>query len=108
MSSEKIANNKKKKSPFFCYKGRPLVRSKDTIYYGNVEDGCVVKMRVKSSNLVKDLNVSGSVSVQMIDTDPETPAEEKIVKVSEKQGLYQALDVAEAWLQKYYEMQNNL
>lgn len=108
MQAEKVTKNKKKKSPFFCYKGRPLVRLKDTLYYGNIEDGCVVKMRVKNSNLVKDLKVSGSISVQMIDTDPGTPAEEKIVKFSEKQGLYQALDIAQAWLEKYYEIQNDL
>ena len=108
MRTEKVTKQKKEKSPFFCYKGKPLIRLKDTLYYGNIEDGCVVKMRVKNSSLVKDLKVSGSISVQMIDTDPETPAEEKIVKFSEKQGLYQALDVAEAWLEKYYEIQSDL
>lgn len=108
MQAEKVTKNKKKKSPFFCYKGRPLVRLKDTLYYGNIEDGCIVKMRVKTVKQVKDLKVSDVVVVQMIDTDPETPAEEKIVRFSEKQGLYQALDVAEAWLEKYYEIQKDL
>ena len=104
MGPEKMSESKIKKM-FFSYKKRPLVRSGDLLYYGNMNDGFVVKMRVKDTKRVKDLDVSGKISVQLIDTDPSTPPEEKVIRASEKEGLYQALDVATAWLEKYKEMQ---
>ena len=106
MKAEKSKKSGKVKSPFFCYKGKPLVRSKDILYYGKVEDGCVVKIEVESTKKLKDLRISQKVLVKLIDTDPSVTEKEKVVKFSEKQGLYQALDVGEAWLEWYYrEMQ---
>ena len=106
MSFLKAEKSKKVGSPFFCYKGQPLVRLKNVLYYGKIEDGCVVKIEVESIKKVKNLKVSQKVLVKLIDTDPRTPDKEKVVKISEKQGLYQALDIGEAWLEWYYrEMQ---
>ena len=108
MSDVKSCKSKLNKSPFFCYKNRPLVRVKDEIYYGNMTDDCVVKIKVKSTKKVKDLNVCFEALVQLIDTDPEAPASERIVKVSQKNGLYQALDISCAWLDKYASSQEKV
>ena len=35
--------SEKQKSPFPMYRGKPLVRSGDTIYYGNMTDKYVIK-----------------------------------------------------------------
>ena len=86
---------------FFCYKGRPLVRLGDIIYYGNMKEGCVVKLRIKSNQKVKDLPVAKEVSVQLLNTEPDVPPQEQIVKATEKIGLYQALDIGTAWIDKY-------
>ena len=38
------------------------------------------------------------ISVQLMYTDPEIRTRKQIVKTSEKNGLYLALDIADAWL----------
>ena len=88
----------KAKGRFPSYKGRPLVRSGDTLYYGSMRDKYVVKLDVKSKKEVQGLQVADRVSVQLMSTDPEIRNRKQIVKSSEKDGLYLALDIADAWL----------
>lgn len=83
---------------FFEYKNRPLVRSGDMIYYGNMADPFVVMMQLHGENAVQDLKMAQSVSIKMIDTDESKNLLERIVKTSEKEGLYPALDIADIWL----------
>ena len=83
---------------FPTYKGRPLVRCGDTLYYGNMTDKYVIKMDIKSKKKVKDLEVADKVTVQLMLTDASIRSRKQIVKQSEKSGLYLALDIADAWL----------
>ncbi|WP_322179910.1 hypothetical protein [Neglectibacter caecimuris] len=99
MSEQKAAPKaKQEKSSFPTYKGKPLVRSGDTIYYGSMKDKYVIKIDVKTKKKVGDLEVADKVTVQLMYTDPEIRTRKQIVKTSEKNGLYLALDIAEAWL----------
>lgn len=86
------------KETFPTYKGKPLVRSGDTIYYGSMRDKYVIKMDVKSKKKVGNLDIADRVVVQLMYTDPEIRTRKQIVKTSEKEGLYLALDIADAWL----------
>lgn len=88
------------KKAFFTYKNRPLVRSKDTIYYGRMTDPYVVMMQIKSKKPQAGLDVADLVSLQMISTDVTVPPDKMVLKRSEKPGLYQALDVAAIWLDR--------
>lgn len=94
--SEKSAPNAQ--GAFPSYKGRPLVRSGDTLYYGSMTDKFVVKLDVKSKKDVQGLQVADKVTVQLMSTDAEIRNRKQIVKSSEKEGLYLALDIADAWL----------
>ena len=82
------------------YKGRPLVRSGNTLYYGDMADEHVVVMQILATDSVKDLTVAKKVQVQMMATDPELPLNERFLKKSEKPGLYEALDIASIWLDR--------
>lgn len=97
MSEQKKAAPKKEQG-FPTYKGKPLVRSGDTLYYGSMADKYVIKMDIKSKKKVGGLDVADKVTVQLMYTDPEIRSRKQIVKTSEKPGLYLALDIAEAWL----------
>lgn len=88
----------KKENKFPTYKGKPLVRCGDVLYYGSMKDKYVIKMDIKSKKKVGDLEVADKVTVQLMYTDPEIRTRKQIVKTSEKNGLYLALDIAEAWL----------
>lgn len=98
---KKPKNSKK----FFEYKGKPLVRCGNVIYYGDINDRYVAKIESKETKKVSDLNVSTQLSVEMIDTDLESASNKKIVKISEKNGLYLALDIADIWLERAYSEQ---
>lgn len=90
--------SEKQKSPFPTYRGKPLVRSGDTIYYGNMTDKYVIKIDIKTKKTVEDMEVADKCIVQLMLTDPEIRSRKQIVKTSEKNGLYLALDIADAWL----------
>ena len=85
---------------FFTYKGLPLVRKDNTIYYGNMSDKYVAMLTVLSTHKVKDLEIADKTRVQLMSTDPKTPATEIITKTSERGSRYEALDVASIWLSK--------
>ena len=87
-----------KKNEFLTYKGKPLVRCKETIYYGNIYDKYVIKMQVKSSKKIEGLDISDKVIVKLVDTETS-----RAVKSSEKAVLYLALDIAEVWLRRALE-----
>ena len=89
-----------KKTGFPSYKGKPLVRCGDVIYYGSMKDKYVIKMEIKSKKRVGDMDVADKVSVQLMYTDPNIRSRKQIVKSSEKNGLYLAIDIADAWLNR--------
>ena len=59
------------KKEFLTYKGKPLVRQGNTIYYGDMADDYVIMMQILAKK-----------------------------EVGEKKGLYAAMDIAEIWLQR--------
>ena len=90
--------NAKQESPFPTYKGKPLVRCGDVIYYGSMKDKYVVKLEIKSKKKVQDLEVADRVTIQPMYPAATIRSRKQIVKSSEKNGLYLAMDIADAWL----------
>ncbi len=88
------------KSKFLTYKGKPLVRNGNTLYYGDASENYVIMMQILATKPVGDAEVASKVSIQLLNTDPNVSARERIVKSSEKKGLYAALDIAEVWLSR--------
>ena len=82
------------------YKGRPLMRKDSILYYGSMADKYIIMMQVNSSESLKDVKLSGRVSVQLQLTDPEISSRDRVVKSTEKDGLYNALDIASIWLER--------
>ncbi len=92
--------NNESAGQFPTYKGKPLVRCGDVIYYGSMKDKYVVKLEIKSKKKVQDLEVADKVLIQLMYTDQNIRARKQIVKSSEKSGLYLAMDIADAWLSR--------
>ena len=90
----------KEKNEFLMYKGKPLVRNGDTIYYGNMSDDFVIMMRIASKKEFEGYDLASKVTVQLLSTDPDASAKKRIVKTSEKKGLFAAMDIAEVWLDR--------
>lgn len=85
---------------FSTYKGRPLVRCGDELYYGNMEEPYVIRLQIKSKTQVSDMEIADKVTVQLMATDPDLSPRRQLVKSSEKQGLYVAMDIADIWLER--------
>ena len=82
------------------YKGHPLYRKDNILYYGSMSDKYIVMLQVKETKKVDDLDVAARVSVQLQLTDPDLKSRDRIVKKTEKDGLYSAMDVASVWLER--------
>ena len=82
------------------YKGRPLLRKDNLIYYGSMADSHIVMLQITETQKVGDMDMASRVSVQLQLTDPAARRRDRIVKKSEKDGLYTALDVGCVWLER--------
>ncbi len=88
------------KQEFFTYKGFPLVRNKNVIYYGNMSDEYIVMMQIMQQKRVNDINVATKIKIYLMLTDEKLSPIEAIKKTSDKDSLYEALDLAYAWLER--------
>ena len=83
------------------YKGHPLRRKDNLIYYGSMADKYIIMLQVMDNKKVDDdLSLATKVSVQLQLTDPDISATDKVVKSTEKDGLYNAMDIASIWLER--------
>ena len=88
------------KNEVLMYKGRPLMRKDNLVYYGSMADEFIVMLQVMETKQLEDLSLATKVSVQLQRTDPNCKARDRIVKKSEKDGFYTALDVGCVWLER--------
>ena len=82
------------------YKGHPLMRKDNICYYGSMADPYIVILQVLESKDFQDLSLATKVSVQLQLTDQAARPRERIIKKSEKDGFYTALDVGCVWLER--------
>ena len=82
------------------YKGRPLMRKDNLIYYGSMAESHIVMLQILETKQVNGQEVASRVSVQLQLTDPNARSRDRIVKKSEKDGLYTALDFGSVWLER--------
>ena len=81
-------------------KVNPLRRIDNLIYYGSMADKYIIMMQVLASKPVQDISVATKVSVQLQLTDPDLKSRDRILKKSEKDSLYAAMDIGSIWLQR--------
>ena len=82
------------------YKGHPLMRKDNMVYYGSLADKYIVIMQILESKDFQDMSLATKVSVQLQLTDQTIRSKDRIVKKSEKDGFYTALDVGCVWLER--------
>ena len=89
-----------KKAEGLIYKGHPLRRVGNFIYYGTMAEKYIIMMQILETKTEKDLSLATKVSVQLQLTDPELKSRNRIVKKSEKDSLYAAMDIGAIWLER--------
>jgi len=85
-------------SNYFTYKARPVVRSGKTIYYGSMAEPYVVMMNVTSEQPEHDTVVATEIKCYLMKTDKNLQPMEAITKTAVRSTLYDALELAAAWL----------
>ena len=93
-----MAESKPKKAEGLIYKGHPLRRVDNLIYYGTMADKYIIMMQVLSTKKEQDLDVATKVSIQLQLTEPDLKSRDRVIKKSEKDSLYAAMDIASVWL----------
>ena len=94
MPTKKAEN---KKSDVFTYKGKPLLRMGNVIYYGNPEDKFVTRFTLDGVKAVSGLDVATRVTIDLMTNEGEERS--KVIKQAERDGLYKALDIGIFWLE---------
>ena len=82
------------------YKGHPLMRKDNLIYYGSMADSHIIMLQILETKKVGDTDIASRVSVQLQLTDPTVKSRDRVIKKGEKSGLYTALDFGCIWLQR--------
>lgn len=95
-----MAESKSPKNEGLIYKGHPLRRVDNLIYYGSMADKYIIMMQVLDTQKEQDLSIATKVSIQLQLTDAELKSRDRVVKKSEKDSLYAAMDIATIWLER--------
>ena len=95
-----MAESKAKKAEGLIYKGHPLRRVDNLIYYGTMAEKYIIMMQILNTRKEQDMDVATKVSIQLQLTEPVLKSRDRVIKKSEKDSLYAAMDIATVWLDR--------
>ena len=98
-------------TPQLTYKGRPLVRCGNDIYYGNMTDPYIAYLQILTTKRQKEfdkallgvlkengIDVADKVHIVLLSTDDSKPLPERIARQANKVGLFNALSFGDIML----------
>ena len=85
---------------FNTYKGYPLVRSGDQLYYGYMCDPYVIWIQILDKKETDNGSMTSKARIIQIDTNETDPLNAYVKNKTFECGLYEALDIAKVWLDK--------
>ena len=86
-----------KKKKFLTYKGKPLIRCGNRLFYGNLEDKYILVLDIVESEEKDGIHISKKVKIQLMDNTSEF-GKGDVYRKAERSNLYKALDIGEWWL----------
>lgn len=89
---------------FSTYKGFPLVRCGDQMYYGYMSDPYVIWIKVLETKKENGTDLTSKVKITLMDTNEPDPMKAFVKTADRDCGLYEALDFADVWLRKALNM----
>ncbi|MDE5792703.1 MAG: hypothetical protein K2G88_05595 [Oscillospiraceae bacterium] len=82
---------------FMMYKGYPLVRKDNELYYGYMSEPYVVFLRIEKTQKEYGIMTAKKIEFYQMSTNLDKP---EIKQRAERENLYEALDVASEWLSR--------
>ena len=91
---------KEQKSLPLTYKGKVLLRSGNELYYGSVDDPYMISMQILSTKEESGDEIADKVYITLISNDTTLAPKDRIMRKADRNGLYNALDIASIWLER--------
>ena len=85
---------------FLTYKNKPIVKSGNEIYYGDMKEPYVVKFTILSTVKAGENEIPGEVKVELLKSDAQLSDKKKAAKETVKNSFFEALDVGFVWLER--------
>lgn len=85
---------------FLTYKGKPLVRKGNEIYYGDMSEKYVVYFKILSTSNEGGYEIADKVEIKLLNSNTDLLLKERIIKESTKTSLFEALDIGFVWLER--------
>ncbi len=82
------------------YRGHPLRRVDNLVYYGSMADKYIIMMQVLDTEPLKDLKLAKRVSIQLQLTDAALRSRDRVVRSTEKNSMAEAMEFATIWLER--------
>ncbi len=82
------------------YRGHPLRRVDNLIYYGSMADKYIIMMQALDTEPLKDISLAKRVSVQLQLTDATLKSRDRVLRSTEKSSLNEAMEFASIWLER--------
>ena len=95
-----MASTPEKNASYLTFRGRPLLRKGDELYYGRMSDPYIVYMKINAKRKAGDFQIASRVSWALMRTDETLDLFSRVVKSGEKNGIYSALDIGAIALER--------
>lgn len=92
-----MATAKKKKA--LTYKGKPIYRKGNKIFYGNLEDPLILVLDIVETKNVNGLKVGTKIKFSIQDNTVDEVGTGTNYRSGEREDLYKAFDIGAWWLQ---------
>lgn len=104
MAAERTTAKKKKQ---LTYKGKPVYRQGNRIYYGNLEDDLILVIDIVESKKEKGHEITKKAVFEIQDNTGEL-GKGATFRKGERENLYKAFDLGGWWLQDALDMQKKM
>lgn len=82
------------------YKGHPLRRKDNLVYYGSMADKYIIMIQIMDTTKEGGLDIASKVHLELQLTDPDLKSRDRVVKKSDLPDLFSAIDMGSTWLMR--------
>ena len=76
---------------YLTYQGHPLISRGNTMIYGNIADPYYIQLTAIDMKTVENTEIAGTIQIALMQGM-------RVLKTAERDGMYEAMDIAEFWL----------
>lgn len=95
----------KKGKEMLKYRGKPLLRDDNKIYYGDFNENFITVFTILESKKELGLDLPTKVSIELLEKNGDDISRARLTKKAERTSIYAALDIGVYWLEDILEME---